>query len=130
MKTPEGCVRLCAYCPNREFEGTSKYDPVTGDLVEREPHYMNARLEFVTSPDETPDIPTQEFGTAFIDTEGNRTSAFMPGVQLEDIAACDKPEVSGRYGFLWLKKRYDCGAQAVKLAAFREKMQNKKAGNR
>ena len=122
MKTAEGCVRLCADCPNREMEGTSDWDPVTGDLVAREPRYMNARYEFVRDAAETPDVPTQEFGVNFVDTEGNKTYGFMAGVQLEDIAACEAPVVAGRGGFLKRKKYYDCGAQAEKLAVFREQV--------
>jgi hypothetical protein len=122
MLAPGNCIRLCPDCPIRAFEGTSEYDPVTGDLVSRQPHYINARLEFVRDPFETPDIPTQEFGVAFVDTEGNKTSAFMPGVQLEDIAACDKPVVTSRSGFLYRKKHYDCGAQALKLAGLRKNL--------
>lgn len=121
MLTTENCVKLCSDCPNRAQEGTSEQDPVTGDLVGRTPRYMNARLELVQSPDETPDIPTQEFGVYFIDSAGNRTSPFLPGVQLEDIAACDRPVVSSRIGFL-RKKQYDCGAQALKLVAIRERV--------
>ena len=129
MLTPENCVRLCADCPNRAWEGTSEDEPVTGDLVGRQPRYMNARFEFVRSPDDTPDVPTQELGTVFVDAEDNRTMAFLPGVQLEDIAACEKPVVVGRSGFLYTKRQYDCGAQALRLMALRDRIRNKKAGN-
>lgn len=61
---------------------------------------MNARFEFVNDPSQTPDVPTEELGTAFVDTGGNTTAAFLPGVQLEDIAACDKPVLSPAQQFL------------------------------
>jgi len=123
MLTPENRIRLCEDCPNREDEGTSEYDPITGDLVDRRPRYMNARAEFIQSPAETPEVPSQEFATIFVDTEGNQTSAFLPGVKLEDIGSCEKPIVSGRGGFMYRKKYYDCGAQALKLCILRKKLE-------
>lgn len=123
MITPENNIRLCDDCPNRAFEGLSSFDPVTGDLVGKDARYLNARLEFIGDPNETPDVPAQEYATRFIDTEGNKTAAFLPGVQLEEIATCEGPVVTGRSGFLSRKKHYDCGAQAVRAQVLREKFQ-------
>ncbi len=121
MLNSENCILLCSNCPNRDYEGTTIHDPITGSLVSRQPKYMNARLEFVKDPTETPDIPTQEFAVTFVDTEGNRTSPFLPGVELSDIASCDKPVVSKRSGFMHRKKHYDCGAQALRLLELRKR---------
>lgn len=122
MLTPENCTRLCDDCPERYHEGSSHWDPVTGDLVVRRPNYINANFEFVSDPSETPDVDTQEFGVRFVDTEGNATSPLWNGTQLEDIAKCEGPVVTQRYGFLRRKKHYDCGAHAVRLSEFRERM--------
>ena len=122
MLSVNGCPRLCSNCPNREVEGFYDHDSATGDLVARQSQYMNARFEFVKDEGETPDIPTQEFATTFVDAQGNKTMAFLPGVQLEDIAACEQPVVGSRSGVLWRKKHYDCGAQAVKLHQMRKRL--------
>ncbi|MBP7806917.1 hypothetical protein KA047_00280 [Candidatus Saccharibacteria bacterium] len=122
MLTPENCIRLCADCPNREDEGIVGGEPITGDLVVRGARYINARLEFLRDPSESPDVPVQEFGAYFIDSEGNETAPFLPGVQLEDVAACDKPVIAKRNGFLGRKKYYDCGAQAEKMQALRKRV--------
>ena len=121
MLTPEGCIRLCSNCPNRELEGTSEYSPATGDLVEDRSRYLNQHLEFVQDPTETPDVPTQVYATQFVDTEGNRTAAFMPGTQLADIAVCEGPVVSGRSIFFLRGRHYDCGAQALQLYEYRQR---------
>lgn len=99
MITSESCIRLCPDCPNRQLEGTSQYDPITGDLIDRKARYMNARLEFISGPEETPTVPAQEFAVRFIDTEGSQTAAFLPGTQLEDIASCKGRVVASSYGF-------------------------------
>ena len=121
MKTPEGCIRLCDNCPQREFE-TPAGEPTTGDLITHEPHYLNARLEFVRDASETPDVPTQEYAVRFVDTDGNKTGPFLGGVQLEDIAGCDRPVVIGYEGRIRRKAVYDCGAEAVRMAAFRARL--------
>lgn len=82
---------------------------------------MNARLEFVGDPSETPDIPSQEFGVRFADTDGNLTQAFLPGVQLSDISSCEGPVALPRSG-LFRKRAYDCGAQALKLYELRQRL--------
>jgi hypothetical protein len=122
MKTPDGLIRLCDNCPERGMEGTSSLSPVTGDLVDKESRYINARFEFVSDPSETPDVPVQNYGSTFIDTNGNQTGAFFAGVELDDIADCEGPVVAGRSGFLKRNRHYDCGAQALKLAEFRSRL--------
>jgi hypothetical protein len=43
------------------------------------------------------------------------TGPFMPGTELDDIAACDGPTVIGRTGIFGFKKEYGCGADAEAL---------------
>lgn len=119
MLTPENCVQLCDTCPNRD---TSEKAAPLGDLVSREVRYINTRLEFINDPLETPGVPVQEFRVQFVDTAGQKTESFFPGVQLQDIADCEKPVVAFRSGFMGRKKQYDCGAEAEKLQAFRKRI--------
>lgn len=129
MITSENCIRLCASCPNRQAEGGAINEPQPGDLIARQPRYVNARFEFVGGAEEVANThePVREFATVFVDSEGNKTQAFLPGVQLGDIAACSEPVPSGRKRFLRKNKQYDCGAEAQKLRMIRERLNTKEA---
>jgi len=122
MRTSENCIRLCETCPNRELEGFSDFDTPTGDLVGVDARYINRNLEFVSDPLETPGVDVQQFAATFVDTEGNKTAAFLPGTTLEDIAECNEPVLRGKEGFFQRKKYYDCGAQAIQLTALRARI--------
>lgn len=128
MKSPEGHTRLCNNCPHRQWEGSELNDPATGNLVDTKNRYLNAQFLFINDPSETPGVPADHFSTTFIDEEGNRTASLFPGTTFEDIATCNGPAVTSveRVRLFKRKKNYNCGAEAVRLVAFWDRMNKRK----
>ncbi len=122
MKTAEGFPIACSTCPRRDNERAGDLAPVTGALLRKAERYINAKLEFIGSPEDTPGVASQPWAVNFYDANDKMIGPFMAGTTLEDVAQCNGPVEKVR-GPFWRRERWqECGADYDIMMAFRDRI--------